>query len=59
MSLFGLDEAKKVFLYSKSTDVRKGFDGLYRLVLDAMELNPRCGNLFVFMNFDRSNFEII
>jgi transposase len=59
MSLFGLDEATKVFLYSKSTDMRKGFDGLYGLVLDEMELDPRCGYLFVFMNSHRTRLKIL
>jgi len=41
MSLFGLDEATKVFLYAKPTDMRKGFDGLYGLVIERLELDPR------------------
>ena len=41
MSLFGLDEATKVFLYAQPTDMRKGFDGLYGLVVERLELDPR------------------
>jgi hypothetical protein len=29
-----------VFIYAKPTDMRKGFDGLYGLVLNEMELDP-------------------
>ena len=47
MSLFGLEEATKV-LYAQPTDMRKGFDGLYGLVLECLELDPRCGYLFFF-----------
>jgi transposase len=48
MSLFGLEEATKVFLYSKPADMLKGFDGLYGLVLEHMQMDPRIGYLFVF-----------
>ena len=30
MSLFGLEEATKVFLYARPADMRKGFDGLIK-----------------------------
>lgn len=59
MSLFGLEEATKVFLYSGPTDMRKGFDGLYGLVLQHMELNPQIGYLFVFMNSRRTHIKIL
>ena len=59
MSLFGFEEAPKVFLYAKPTDMRKGFDGLYGLVLNEMELDPRLGYLFVFMNKNRNLIKIL
>jgi len=59
MSLFGLDEATKVFIYAKPTDMRKGFDGLYGLVLEQMDMNPRCGYLFVFMNAQRNLIKVL
>jgi len=59
MSLFGLDEAAKVFIYGKPADMRKGFDGLYGLVLDHMDLDPRTGYLFVFMNGQRTQLKIL
>lgn len=59
MSLFGLDEAAKVFLYAKPADMRKGFDGLYGLVLDQIELDPRLGYLFVFMNSQRTRLKVL
>jgi hypothetical protein len=51
MSLFGLEEATKVFLYARPADMRKGFDGLYGLVLEEMSLDPRLGYLFCFYEF--------
>ncbi len=59
MSLFGLEEATKVFLYAQPTDMRKGFDGLYGLVLEHMELDPRLGYLFVFMNRQRTRIKVL
>jgi transposase len=59
MSLFGLEEASKVFLYAKPTDIRKGFDGLYGLVLDHMELDLMLGYLFVFMNRQRTRVKVL
>lgn len=57
--MFGLEEANKVFLYAKPTDMRKGFDGLYGLVLEYMELDPRLGYLFVFMNRHRTHIKVL
>jgi transposase len=59
MSLFGLEEATKVFLFSKSTDMRKGFDGLYGLVLEHMQMDPRNGYLFVFFNIQRTRIKVL
>lgn len=59
MSLFGFDEAPKVFLYGSPCDMRKGFDGLYGLVLNDMKLNPMLGYLFVFMNGQRTRIKIL
>ncbi len=58
MNLFGLDEATKFFLFAQSMDMRKGFDGLYGLVVECLELDPRCGYLFVFINSQWSRIKI-
>ena len=59
MSLFGLDQATKVFLYGKPADMRKGFDGLYGLVLEHMQIDPRLGYLFVFFNLQRTRIKVL
>src|SRR5690554_3431436 len=56
---FGLDASTKVFLYSKPCDMRKGFDGLFGLVQNEMELNPLSGYLFVFISKDRNKVKIL
>jgi hypothetical protein len=59
MSYFGLDEAPKVFLYGQPADMRKGFDGLYGLVINNMSLDPRVGYLFVFLNAQRTRIKVL
>ncbi len=59
MSLFGQEEATKVFLYSKPADMRKGFEGLYGLVLEHMQMDPRNGYLFVFFNIQRNRIKVL
>ncbi len=59
MSLFGLEEATKFFCMLNRPDMRKGFDGLYGLVLECLELVPRCGYLFVFLNSQRTRIKVL
>lgn len=49
----------KIFLYGKPCDMRKGFNGLYGLVQNNMELDPLCGYLFVFINGNRTHIKIL
>lgn len=57
--MFGLDTSTKVFLYGKPCDMRKGFNGLFGLVQNEMELNPLSGYLFVFISKDRNKVKIL
>lgn len=57
--MFGLNQAQKVFIYGKSCDMRKGFNGLFGLVQNEMELDPLCGYLFVFMDKNRTRIKIL
>jgi transposase len=50
---------QKIFLYGKPCDMRKGFNGLWGLVLDGMELDPRCGYWFVFINSNRTHVKVL
>ncbi|HPM10917.1 MAG TPA: IS66 family insertion sequence element accessory protein TnpB [Paludibacter sp.] len=59
MSLFGFDQAPKVFIYAMPTDMRKGFDSLSGLVSNEMQLDPLSGYLFVFMNKHRNLIKIL
>jgi len=57
--MLGLDTDRKIFLYSQPCDMRKGFNGLHGLVLNAMEMHVSCGDLFVFVSKDRNKAKIL
>lgn len=57
--MLGLPRDTKVFLYGKPCDMRKGFDGLYGLVQNEMQLDPMTGYLFVFINKPRTHIKIL
>jgi transposase len=46
--MFGWGPATKIYLAAGATDMRKGFDGLYGLVRDRLELEPLSGHVFLF-----------
>ena len=57
--MFGIPSGTKVFLYGKPCDMRKGFNGLYGLVLNEMQLDLMTGYLFVFINKPRTHIKIL
>lgn len=57
--MFGLGPATKIYLCLDSVDMRKGFDGLYGLVRDRMEQDPRSGHLFLFTNRTRTRLKVL
>ena len=59
MSLFGFDQAPKIFIFARPTDMRKGFDSLSGLVSNEMQMDPLSGYLFVFMNKNRNLIKIL
>ena len=57
--MFGIPNSTKVFLYGKPCDMRKGFNGLYGLVQNEMQLDLMTGYLFVFINKPRTHIKIL
>jgi transposase len=51
--------ATRVYLLAGAIDMRKGFDGLYGLVREKLELDPLSGHLFVFCNRLRTRIKIL
>ncbi len=48
--MLSLPPSTRVFVATKSTDMRRSFDGLYALVRDFLGEDPLSGHLFVFRN---------
>ena len=46
--MLGLDAATRIYLAPGTTDMRKGFNGLYGLVRDQLLCDPLSGHLFLF-----------
>jgi len=57
--LFGFSGNARFFLYSSSTDMRKGFDGLSGLVINKLGQNPLSGDIFIFINRTRNLVKIL
>jgi transposase len=57
--MFGLTTATRVFVAPGATDMRKGFDGLFGLVRDALSGDPLSGHLFLFANRDRTRVKVL
>jgi transposase len=57
--MFGWGPATRIYLAAGATDMRKGFDGLYALVRDRLELEPLSGHVFLFSNAQRNRLKLI
>ena len=54
-----LSSAVRIFLCTRPTDMRKGFDGLAGLVQERFGQDPLSGHLFVFLNRRRDRIKIL
>ncbi len=57
--LFGLTGQARMFLYAGPADMRKGFDGLSGLVINKLKQNPLSGDIFVFINRQRTLIKLL
>ncbi len=57
--MFGLGPATRIYLAVGSTDMRKGFEGLYGLVRDHLGLDPLSGHLCLFCNKGRNRLKVL
>lgn len=48
-----------VYLCTKATDMRKGFDGLHSMVVQVFQRDPLDGHLFLFVNRRRDRLKIL
>jgi transposase len=54
-----LPAAVRVFLCTKPTDMRRGFDGLQGMVREYLGQDPLSGHLFLFLNRRRDRIKIL
>lgn len=57
--MFGLSLATRIYVGVEAVDMRKGFDGLFGLVRDALEQDPLSGHLFLFTNRGRTRLKAL
>ena len=57
--LIGSSRRLRVFARTKPTDLRKGFSGLYGLVLNEFELDPTSGDFYLFVNRRRTLSKVL
>jgi transposase len=57
--MFGWGPATKIYLAAGATDMRKGFEGLYALVRNRLELEPLSGHVFLFSNGQRNRLRLL
>lgn len=57
--MIGSSRAVRVFARNGATDLRKGFDGLYGLVLNELGEDPLKGDLYLFVNARRTSAKVL
>lgn len=57
--IFGTSRSVRVWARTGSTDLRKGYNGLYGLVKNELERDPLSGDLFLFVNRRRSSCKVL
>ena len=57
--MFGLGAATRIYVAVGSTDMRKGFEGLFGLVRDQLGLDPLTGHLCLFCNKGRNRLKVL
>lgn len=57
--MFGLDDHLKYYMCSHAVDMRKGINGLYRLVRSEMDASPLSGAVFVFYGKNRQTVKLL
>jgi len=57
--MLGLGAATRIYVAVGSTDMRKGFEGLFGLVRDQLGLDPLSGHLCLFCNKGRNRLKVL
>jgi transposase len=57
--MFAWGPATRIYLAAGATDMRKGFEGLFGLARDRLELEPLSGHVFLFSNAQRNRLKLL
>jgi transposase len=57
--MLSMASPSRVFLYTLATDMRKSFNGLHGLVVEAIRQDPLSGDWFVFLNRRRDRIKVL
>ena len=57
--MLSLGSAYRYYLYEGICDMRKSFDGLCGLVREGMQRSPEGGQVFVFLNRNRTHLKLL
>jgi len=57
--MFTLSDGHRFLLYSQPTDMRKSFDGLSGLIKNQLTIDPRSGDVFLFINKNRDKLKLL
>ena len=57
--MLGLSRSAKIWLALHPVDMRKSFDGLQGLVIGGLNVDPYCGDIFVFFNRRRTHVKLM
>lgn len=52
--MIGISGSIRVWAYPRPADLRRGYNGLFALVRNEMGHDPRCGDVYLFVNRRRS-----
>ncbi|MCQ2058607.1 MAG: IS66 family insertion sequence element accessory protein TnpB [Bacteroidaceae bacterium] len=57
--MFNLNDSVRYWLYSEPTDMRKSFHSLSGIITNMMNLDPLCGDAFIFINKNRTRIKVL
>jgi transposase len=57
--MLSLASGVKIFVYTRVTDMRKGFNGLSGIVRSEFQSDPTDGSLFIFINRRRDRMKLL
>jgi transposase len=57
--LFGISSKIQFYLYRQPTDMRKCHNGLCGIIINELNINPVCGDVFIFINRPRTHIKLL